>query len=437
MGRVCFTSECLVSLEQKPPLFCCGEIVMQILKNNKIFLYQFGISIWILSILILLSACSSQLHAPTQTNPSPTMIQGTETSVADLIPFPAPSNSTFSDRQPVAPVVTHEGVSIAVTWAYADSTRIGIEYRIRGINIPEGYHLYCPVRAVSLKDDSGKEYEKYTWPPDERPSENFEIQCKQAEIENEYIVTQNYYGAPANLDQLLHLTLSIDLGGFEIYTQNGVMKEFPKIGPFTFHFDVPITSSLTLDPNVTQSKNGMTVTLNRLAINPTVTDVYLCISYDNHKGWYPDITLDWEGKTYKADETASARMDVYHKTFPTYMSQFTTERCYRYSFFLPYQENPSESSPRQMVVSLNKMIINAMDALSQEDCTASLQEVQRIYPGLDFSCDIDNSDPQTFSVGININKTPPGMDLSTAYQIAGESLKNIVEGPFTFTVSVP
>jgi hypothetical protein len=131
-------------------------------------------------------------------------------------------------------------------------------------------------------------------------------------------------------------------------------------------------------------------------------------------------------------------MDVYHRTFPTYMSQFTTERCYRYSFSLPYQASPNDPSPRQMVISLNKMTINAMDALSQEECNASLQEVQRSYPGLDFSCNINSSDPQGFGPsGISINKMPPGMDQSTAYKIAEESFKSIVEGPFIFTVSVP
>jgi hypothetical protein len=411
---------------------------MQILKNSKTIIYHFRIPIWILSISILFSACSSQTHSPTQKSPTPTTMQRAETPVLEPLASPAPANPALSNQQSIAPVVTHEGISIAITWAYADSARIGIEYRIQGIKVPEGYHLYCPVSAVSLKDDAGKEYEKYIWPPAERPSENFEIQCRQAENENEYIITQSYYRAPANNSQSLGLTLSIELGGFDIYTQNGAMQEFPKIGLFTFHLDVPITGSLTLDPNLTQRKNGMDVTLNRLAINPTLTDAYLCISYDNHKGWYPEMKLTWEGRTYQADETAWARMDVYHKTFTTYMNQFTTERCYRYSFFLPYQANPSDPSLRQMVISLNRMTINAMDALSQEECNASLQEVQRSYPGLDFSCNINSSDPQGFGpAGISINKRPPGMEQSNAYKIAEESFKSIVEGPFTFTVSVP
>lgn len=411
---------------------------MQVLKNSKTLVDYFSIPIWILSVSILFSACSSQTHRPTQSSPTPTTTQRAETPVSEPVSSPAPSNPALPDQQSIAPIVTHDGISIAVTWAYADSARIGLEYRIRGVEIPEGFHLYCPVSAVTLKDDTGKEYEKYSWPPAERPSENFEIQCRQAENENEYIITQSYYSAPANNSRSLGLTLSIDLGGFDIYTKNGAMQEYPKMGPFTFHLDVPITGSLTLNPNLTQSKNGMTVTLNRLAINPTLTDAYLCISYDNHKSWYPEMTLTWEGKTYQADGTAWARMDVYHKTFTTYMSQFTTERCYRYSFFLPYQANPSGPAPRQMVVSLNRMTINAMDALSQEECSASLQEVQRSYPRLDFSCNINVHDPQGFGpAGISINKVPPGMDQSTAYKIAEDSFKSIVEGPFTFTVSVP
>ena len=180
----------------------------------------------------------------------------------------------------------------------------------------------------------------------------------------------------------------------------------------------------------------MAVTLNRLVINPTVTDSFLCISYDNHKGWYPDMTLTWEGNIYKADEMSTNRMDVYHKSFPTFMSQFTTERCYRYSFFLSYRANSGNQTPRQMVVSLNKMVVNAMDALTQDDCNESLKAAQHSYPELDFSCDINTSEEQS-AVGININELPSGMDQSTALGIAEEGFKSIVEGPFNFMVSVP
>ena len=219
--------------------------------------------------------------------------------------------------------------------------------------------------------------------------------------------------------------------------KNGAMTTvFPYVGPFTFHFEIPISGSLTIDTNLTQSNNGMVVTLSRMVISPTVTDAFLCISYDNHKGWYPDISISWEGSTYKTDETLIYRMDVYHKSFPTYMDQFTTERCYRYSFFLPYQANANNQLRRQMVLSLHKMVINAMDALTQDDCRESLEAAQRTYPELDFSCNIDTSE-QGYSVGININKLPPGMDYSTAIGIADDGFISVVDGPINFIINVP
>lgn len=409
---------------------------MQLFKNSKTFFYYLSIPILILLLLSLLSACFQKTPALLQTYPTLVTTRIVDTTIPDHTSSSMPSNLLLQDQDTIVPVETREGVSIAITWVYADSARIGIEYRIHGVNVPEGYYLYCPVSEASLNDYSGKEYEKYIWPPTTGPSEDFEFHCKQSENGNDYIVTQNYYDTPPGHSQSYSLALSIDLGGFSIYTKDGTMKEFPNNGPFTFYFEVPITGSLTLNPNMTQSKNGVVVTLDRLVINPSVTDSFLCILYDNHKGWYPDMTLTWEGTTYKADETSIFRMDIYHKSFSTYLSQFTTERCYRYSFFLTYKENSSDQSPRQMVVSLNKMTINAMDALTQEDCNKSLKAAQLNYPELDFSCNIDISD-QGLGVGININKLPPGIDQSTAIGIAEEGFKSIVEGPFNFIVIVP
>ena len=405
-------------------------------ENNKTFLYFYTIPICILLALSPLTACSSPVHTPTQPATTLPSTQPDKTSIPVPISTLAPSNTPLPDQQTIAPIVTHEGISIALTWVYADYARIGIEYRIRGVKLPEGYRIYCPVSAVILHDDTGNEYEKYIWPPPTEPSENFEFHCKQDETGNDYIVTQNYYGAPPDQSQSLALTLDIDLGGFDIFSTNGPTQVFPYFGPYTFNFEIPIIGSLTLEPDLIQSKNGMVVTLSRLVINPAVTDAFLCISYDNHKGWYPDMTLTWQGITYSADETSIKRTDIYHKTFPTYISQFTTERCYRYSFFLPYQANSMDQSPRQMIISLKKMLIDATDALTQEDCSEALKAAQLSYPDLVFSCDIDTSD-YGIGVGFNIDKLPAGMDFGTAVGIANESLKSMVDGPFDFVVSVP
>lgn len=393
-------------------------------------------SVSIFFLLFILPSCSSAILPSSQMSSPSMTAQKLKTPVLVTTSSLVLSISETPFSQITAPVVSREGISITLTWVYADSTRIGFEYIIHGVEVPEGYQLYCPVSAVSLRDDKGKEYEKYIWPPRTGPSDNFEIQCRQSGV-NDYIVDQNYFDVPADHDQSLSLSLNIDLGGFEIYAQNGDMQEFPKNGPFVFDFVVPVAGSLTIDTNETQSKNGLEITLNRVTINPSMADVYFCITYDNHKGWYPELSLTWEGNTFKTDESSFTVMGVYNKTYSTYLSQFTNNRCYRTWFFLHYEANPGKSSSRQMLIIFDKMTINIMDAITQEDCDAATQEFQSQYPGLEFDCKADNSDPTSNKFGLNILSLPPGMDRSTAYAIIENSFKSTVEGPLTFSVNVP
>jgi hypothetical protein len=371
----------------------------------------------------------------TLAEPTATVSQESKTPTVTPNATQGPQTVNATDSQALA-VVTHNGISVTLTWAYADSVRIGLEYRISGLDTPEGFQLYCPVSMVTMKDDTGHVYDKYVWLSQSPETENLTFHCQK--VGNDFIVTQNYYGVPSNIKKSVGLTFDIYLGGFDLYSKDGTKTvRLPDTGPLEFNYSVPITGSLTLDPGQTTSKNGVTVKLNRLAINPTFTNVYLCISYDNNKGWYPDLNLTWDGLTIKPGDSTTFRTDVYQQTFPTYLSQFTSERCFRYSFFFPYQTAEINHTTRKIVVSMNSMTINAMDAATQNDCLEALKAVQQKYPELDFNCDINNSDPSAYGFIIRIIKAPAGMNESLAQKIAEDAFKKVVAGPWQFTVDVP
>jgi hypothetical protein len=356
----------------------------------------------------------------------------TENTHLSIPPMPSPVSY---DHTTIAQII-HDGVSVEVTWVYADDYRVGIEYHVKGLQIPSGYQMYCPVHSATLTDDSGnKEYEPYVWPYPKWPPENFTSRCQRAPNGQDFIITQNYYRELGGDVRSEQLTWKIDVGGFDIFTKKGDHTWLPDKGPFLFTFTLPITNGLTMKPAQTMSKNGLMVRLDRVAIHPTYTDAFMCIYYDNNQGWYPDITLTKGGNSAQIED--SFRTDVYHKSFPTYMSQFTPERCYRYSFNIPSLDAYGGSVHQSMVLTLNNMTINALDAATQQDYYNALEKVQSIYPDLDFSVDIHNSDLQKYGFGFQINQIPKGMDYATAQKIAEDSFKSIVQGPIRFEISAP
>jgi hypothetical protein len=413
-----------------------------------LFLFSFKtLYSFILSLaLLLLSACSFQeqsnsLSTPTQSSiqvlgtPAINEIATPETTEIIYTSIPPTPSSVSSDQKPIAQM-THDGVSVEVTWTYADADRIGIEYHVKGVQIPNGYQMYCPVHYASLTDDTGrKEYEPYVWPFPKWPPENFTSLCQRDSNGQDFTITQNYYRELIGDIQAEQLTWKITVGGFDIFTKTGDHTWLPEREPFLFNLTVPMTNGLTMKSAQTMSKNGLTVRLNLVAIYPTYTDAFMCIYYDNSQGWYPDITLTKDENSVQFDD--AFRTDVYHKSFPTFMSQFTPERCYRYSFNIPSPEIYGGGFPQSMVLTFNNMTINALDAATEQDYYNALRKVQSIYPDLDFSVNIHNSDPQKYGFGFQINKIPKGMDYATAQQIAEDGFISIVEGPISFEISAP
>lgn len=204
--------------------------------------------------------------------------------------------------------------------------------------------------------------------------------------------------------------------------------------PFIFNLVVPVTSGLTIKPNQTMSNNGITIRLDRVAVNPTLTDVFMCLFYDDNHEWYPDFTLEKGEDTFEVDLDNSTRTDVAHKYFPTYMSHFTPERCSRYSFNVPSPEIYQGGLTQNMIFTLHSMTINVLDAATQQDYYNALKTVQRVYPDLVFTVDIHDDDPQGYGYGFHVDQIPEGMDYATAQQIAEDAFKTAVPGPISFEI---
>ena len=409
---------------------------MIFLNNHKVSLF----STFILFCLVfcLFSACSpSNQSSYTRNSSIPTVVIQNSLGASPTTTSNITENTPTPN--PVAPGVTLNGISVNMTWVYYDTNRVGYEYRVHGFDLPDNYVFMCPVNKVTMQDDTGKQYEEYLMPPPEGGlSDNLVFYCQKDESSNDIIVTQNYYSSSPNLIDSIDLSLRIYLGGFKTFNNTDhTFLEFPLTGPFSFNLKASLGGSLTLFPNLVQNKNSVEAILTQLAINPSVTDASLCISYNNHKGWYPDMTMEWDGRTVQADTYSFVELGLHGKTVTSLLDILTTNRCFRVPFFIPYQPANAGQSTRQMVVTINKLTLDATENLTQEDCANSLRLAQQTYPDLDFSCNIEPVAASVGSWSIEVKHLPSGMDESTAIGIAEAGFIETVQGPFIFTMSVP
>lgn len=398
---------------------------------SKLKIYYKIISAVAFSILFLFS-CSYQNQPSPFNPPTPkTPVSTSETSPIIEPPIFSGENES-STKQSSLEVLSQNGVSLELNWVYIDRFRIAIEYKIIGVEIPQGYQLPCPVQSMSTSDNFGNQYDTYKYGYGN--TEHLLTNCRLTPDKG-FIVTHNFYPSNAIEQKELELDINITIGGMQVSTEDGIQLGIPNYGKFHFTRRVINNGNLTLMPNENISLNGLTTTLNRIEINPQSMNSYMCINYDNQKGWYPQAYLLIEGEKIYADPTLIFRTDFKDIDTSNWFNQFSLKRCYRFTFF---SDNGSftKNASTKITISLEKLEINILDAATQEDCDIIKNKVQKKYPELDFLCQIDDRDGG-YGVLVNIIKTPVGMSLSDAQEICEQEFISSINGPWSFSFLLP
>jgi len=381
---------------------------------------------------IFLSGCSYQSQPNPFTSPKiPTPLNTSE--ISPIIGLPTLSSVDESlTKQPPLEILTQNGISLSLNWVYADKFRIAIEYRVIGVNTPQGYQLPCPVQLVSMNDNFGNQYDTYKYGYGN--TEYLITNCVLAPDQS-FVVTHNFYLLYEVGQEEFDLDIEIIIGGMQVVTDNGDQAIIPNYG--NFHFDRKLINNgnLTLTSSENVNFNGLTATLNRLEINSQLVNAYICITYDNQKGWYPEAyLLIGEEKIY-ADPILTFRTDLKNIDLSNWLNQFTIKRCYRLTFF-SRSDSFIKNNSAAITIALEKLEINILDAATQDDCNAVKIKVHKNYPNLDFLCQIDDRDGG-YGVLVNVTKIPTGMSLADAQKISEQAFINSVDGPWSFSLSLP
>ena len=207
---------------------------------------------------------------------------------------------------------TVDGVTVKLNYAYADSNRISVGLSSQGtVAADKGYRF----GEARLNDDAGHEFTQMfgggggggggsAGEPTKTYSMVWELSLDPSAITN----------APESLNLHLETTVEqIDVGAMSgngnggggggsddapaeaptVYTPPPADKV---IGPFTFDFTIPFYPAQVVEPQQTVSASGYTVTLNRVAVAPSLFRSQICFDPTPDPATFPRISLTIDGE---------------------------------------------------------------------------------------------------------------------------------------------
>lgn len=300
-----------------------------------------------------------------------------------------------------------------------------------GVEYPDGFAVLCPVRSMTISISPGNLQDTYlSYGGD---TEHLVSSCFHQSDES-FFFTHNFYLPEFEKNTEFDLTVDISVGGMFTTTSNGIRADIPDYGVFHFQHKVLNNGNLTIEHDESIEKNGITIQMNRIEINPSIVNAYICINYENHKGWHPKLSLSFRDNKVNAEPLFKFRTDLADRA--TRSETFTSHRCYRFGMSTDKFEILS-NLPDQVKITVENITTDALEAATQDDCDDAREKVQKSYPDLDFNCFIKDSDDGGYGVFLDIEKIPDGMERIDAQIIAEAGFVNTVNGPWDFSIPIP
>lgn len=321
---------------------------------------------------------------------------------------------------PVIASTAQNGITVSVVWVYADTTRVAIEYKIDGVNVPEGFMLPCPVFRAVL-GESGKLYPEYVYA---EPVNDIRTHCMYSG-QGTYSVLQSFYRNYQPYTQL-NLRFEVTLGGMTVYTENGATFQLPQAGVFSFDLSANTTGQWTIEQSQVSNSNRITMTLRKMELNPYFVDGYVCIDFQNDKEWIPVASLLVQGNQEKFESYEQ----VDQEGNPTI--NLLSARCFSLAFTIQRGLQSGDS----LVIEINKLIIDAFNVMTEADCKNALQRIQQKYPEVNFVYYFDNRDGGSGS-GFEVISRPSTMSEDQVFELFRSELQTEIAGPWSFSLAVP
>jgi len=324
--------------------------------------------------------------------------------------------------------VTQNDITLSLLLVYMDDSRIGVEYDVSNMKVPLGYTLACPVQSIAVSTSNGYDNQIpiYAFADPDR----VHTTCTYQEHNQRYLVSHSFYHDLKFDSGDILVDLRIQLGGMPLTSDDGAKFFVPEYPAFTFKIKIQEGKTLTLYPNQTLRDRNVEVVLERIVLSPSTIIPKLCISYENFNGWYPQVSLRWDGQDKIMHPELTRQIDILDRVL-VLNNPYPEKRCYEFISIL--QER--NKFPETIKISLDMLSIDTKEGATQNDCQQAKLVAQKTYPDLDFSCAIDDQDAK-YSFDIKLTKIPPELNELQAMQVAENAFIQNISGKWVFEIKL-
>ena len=312
------------------------------------------------------------------------------------------------------------GVTVSVTWLYADANRVAIEYIVSGLKQLPGYQpAGCPSQNAILTDATGRQYGKN------------DTQTRCIMDENwDFRVTQSFYEklSPMQADQLnLHFTTTVMGGGQAGQPDaqgNYILTPNQPVGEFSFDLTTSVGKGLTIRQNLAYAAPKATALLRNVQINPSFVTAEICITLPDTADWLPEAALISDQGRVAADGWEI----VNFKQSKAWLSR---NRCYRFSFSAPALAPVDASKTANFQIEVERLVTSLPEVITEAQCVAARNKLAAATPKIAIACR-----PAGSGYAFEVAQKPADISIDEAYKTVARSFSEVVEGPWTFTVVV-
>lgn len=214
-----------------------------------------------------------------------------------------------------------------------------------------------------------------------------------------------------------------------------MMSEFEisDLSSFEFDIDIPVKSTLILNPNQKTVVNGVEMLLEKLLISPAYTKAYLCYNKPTNADWGVggdvELTVDSQ-KGYLSTYSLlydTDYGDVGKGIEPNWSLPIEKGRCIKLGFPIG-SENPK-------LIELN--ILNLQQSMPEAipESELAIAREKLLQQGIDMDWQIFDYGNGGGGSGPVYNQLPDGVNEEEAYQKFIEALGYIHHGPWEFTIN--
>lgn len=324
---------------------------------------------------------------------------------------------------------------LEILWTYKDAYRLGIEVAIKDYPVPEGYQLACPVTKLDFIGGQ-QVFSVYS-----NEDEYFNtlilynrwycVQSGEGKSGKDYIFSLVHFWEDAPEPEVDAMTVTLgEVIASEFDPQPDTFLHLPAQGAFSapVQFEAEGEHPWTWTPSETVTENGIQVTIERVAVQPSFTMLDACVTYDNHHMWRPRASL-------VVAEKSAISTDGFPYDPPPPADAHTllgsTHRCY--TFALPF-DFPLEGE-HPLTIGLDQIRIDGSSAgeITEQECEKVKKKLETTYPGMQSRCYQSEirGEPQHW---LQVLTPPPGVSAAEAYTLVNSAFIRDIPGDWRITI---